>query len=89
MNATGGVQTTPHRTHARALFLAAHARTPDVITRLAQGLDVLFVCLKSHFIIGHVFVECSFDRISSHFHVTYCLIDATCCLTDISDWSQT
>ena len=34
------VQTTPHRTHTRALFLAAHARTPDVITRLAQGLTM-------------------------------------------------
>ena len=32
-----------------------------MITRLAQGLDDLFVCLKSHIIIGHVFVECSFD----------------------------
>ena len=46
MNATGSVQTTPHRTHTRVLFLAAHDRTPDVITRLAQGLDDLFVCLK-------------------------------------------
>ena len=27
------VQTTPHRTHIRALFLVAHARTQDVITR--------------------------------------------------------
>ena len=49
---------TVRTTHA--LFLAAHARTPDVITRLAQGLDDLFVCLKNHSIIGHVFVECSF-----------------------------
>ena len=66
MNVTGGVQTTPHRTHTRALFLAAHARTPDVITRLAQGLDDLFVCLKSHFTTGHVTVECCFDPVSSY-----------------------
>ena len=49
MKATGGGQTIPHRTHTRALFLAAHARTPDVITRLAQGHGDLFVCVKSHF----------------------------------------
>ena len=79
------VQTTPHRTHTCALFLAAHARTQDVITRLAQGLDDLFVCLKSHFIIGHVFVDCSFDRNSSNFLITYCLTDATYCLSDVAD----
>ena len=33
------------RTHV----LAANARTPDVITRLAQGLDDLSVCLKKSF----------------------------------------
>ena len=49
---------------ALELFLAAHARTPDVITRLAQRLDDLFVCLKSHFFIGHAFVEFSFDPVS-------------------------
>ena len=54
------------RTHAH--FLAAHARTPDVSTRLAQGLDDLFVCLESHFIIGHVFVERSFVPVSSFSH---------------------
>ena len=80
-NVTGGVQTTPRNTNTRALFLAAHARTPNMITRLAQGLDDLFVCLKSHFIIGHVFVECSFDPVSSYFLITYCLTDAT-------DWNQ-
>ena len=40
------VQRTPHRTHTRALFLAAHPRTPDVVTHLAPGIDDLFVCLK-------------------------------------------
>ena len=40
VNATGGVQITPLRTHACARFLTAHARTPDVITRLAQGLSM-------------------------------------------------
>ena len=44
-------------------------------------LDVLFVCLESHIIIGHVFVECSFDPPSSFFLITYCLTDAT-------DWNQ-
>ena len=34
---SGGVQRTPRSTHTRALFLAAHSRTPDVITRLAQA----------------------------------------------------
>ena len=52
----------------RGLFLAAHARTPDVITLLAQGLGDLFVCLNSHFIIGHVSVECIFDPASSISH---------------------
>ena len=51
----------------RAPFHAAHARTPDVITRLAQGLHDLFVCLKSHFIIGHVSVEHSFDPFPPNF----------------------
>ena len=69
------------RTHAH-FCLAAHARTPDVITRLAQGR------LKSHFIIRHVFVECAFDPVSSYFLITYCLTDATNCLTDATDWSQ-
>ena len=47
MNARGVVQRTPPRAHTRALFLAAHARLPDVITHLASGsrLDDLFVCL--------------------------------------------
>ena len=79
------VQTTPHRTHTCALFLAAHARTQDVITRLAQGLDDLSVCLKSHFTIGHVFVECFFDSVSSYFLITYCLTDAIYCLSDVAD----
>ena len=59
--------------HTRTL-LAAHARTPDVITRLAQGQVV--------------FVECSFHAISSCFLITYRLPDATRCLTDATDWNQ-
>ena len=82
------VQTTPYRTHTRALFLPAHARTPGVITRLAQGLDDLLVCRKSHLIIGHVIVECSFDPVSSYFLISCCLTDATYCLTDATDWNQ-
>ena len=41
------VQTTPHRTHTRSLCLSAHARSPDVITCFAQGLDDSFVPHKS------------------------------------------
>ena len=33
--------------------------------------------LKNHSIIGHVFVECSFDPVSSYFLITYCLTDVT------------
>ena len=57
MNATERC-TDKHLT-VRTFSPCARLRTPDVNTRLAQGLDDLFVCLKSHFIIGHVFVECS------------------------------
>ena len=64
--------TSPHA-HTRTFSRCARLRTPDVITRL--------VCLKNHSIIGHVFVECSFDPISSYFLITYCLTDAT-------DWNQ-
>ena len=88
MNVTIGVHRTPLRTHTRALFLAVHARTPDVITRLGQGLGNLFVCLKSHSIIGHVFVECSFDPVSSCFLITYCLTDTTYCLSYATDRNQ-
>ena len=42
------VQRTSHHTRT---FLSAHARTPDVIKRLAQRLGDLFVCLESHSII--------------------------------------
>ena len=88
MNATECVQRTPQHTNTRALFLAARARTTDVITRLAQGLDDLFVCLKSHFILGHVCVECSFDPVSSYFLITYCFTDTAYCLSYATDWNQ-
>ena len=88
MNVTRGVHRTPLRTHTRALFLTVHARTPDVVARLGQGLGDLFVCLKSHSIIGHVFVECSFDPVSSYFLITYCLTDTTYCLSYATDGSQ-
>ena len=62
------IQRKPHCTHTHThFFLVAHDRTPGVITHLAPGLDDLFVCLKNHSIIGHVFVERSFDPISSYF----------------------
>ena len=88
MNVTGRVHRTPHRTHTRALFLAAHARTPDAVTRLGQGLGDLFVCLNSHSIIGHVFVECSFNPVSSYFFIKYCLTDTTYCLSYATDGNQ-
>ena len=49
-----GVQRTPHRTHTRALFLAAHARTPDVITHSAQGLTICLCASKKQSTVGHV-----------------------------------
>ena len=73
-----------HERHAHFFSL----RAPDVITHLAQGLDVLFVCLKSHVLIGHVFVECSFDPVSSNFLITCFLTDTTYCFTDATDWNQ-
>ena len=74
--------------HTRTFSRCARVRTPDVSTRLAQGLDDMFVCLKSHFIIGHVFVQCSFDPVPAYFLLIYCLIDATYCLTDATDRNQ-
>ena len=40
------------------------------------------MCPQSHLIIGHVFVECSFDPVSSY------LLTA-CCHTDATGWNQT
>ena len=57
-----------------------------MITRLAQGLDDLFVS-KSHFTTGHVIAECPFDPVSSIFLITYCLTDSTFCLTDATEWN--
>ena len=88
MNATEVYRQTLHCTHTRALSRCARLRTPDVITRLAQGLTICLCALKSHFITGRVFVECSFDPVSSYFLVTYCLTDATYCLTNATDWNQ-
>ena len=79
MNATVCVQITHHLTHTRALFLAAHA---TCVTRLAQGADDSLCVWKSHFIIGHVFVECSFDPVSSYLVIAYYH-------TDTTDWNQT
>ena len=57
-------------------------RAPHVITRLSQGPDDSLCVWKRHFIIGHVFVECSFDTFSSGFLIVYYHTDAT-------DWNQT
>ena len=59
-------QTTPHRTHTRVLFLVAHARTPDVITHVAQSIWAIpCVSLKNCVFSCHVFVECSFGPCDS------------------------
>ena len=60
-----------------------------VIADSAQGLDDLFVCLKNHPIFGHVFVECSFDPVSSYFLFTCYLTDDTCFLSRAIDWNWT
>ena len=66
------------RTHAHSFSL----RTPHVITRLARGPDDSLCVWKSHYIFGHIFVECSFDPDSS------CLLTVHY-LTDATDWNQT
>ena len=57
-----GVQTTPHRSHTRAFFSRCARSYARCDHTFGSRLDDLFVYLKSHFIIGHVFVECSFDH---------------------------
>ena len=48
--------------HTRTYSRCVRLRTPYVITRLAQGLDDLCVCVsKSYFTTGQVIAECSFD----------------------------
>ena len=81
-----GVCTDDTSPYAHAHFFSL--RTPRVITRLAQGLDDSLCVWKSQFIFGHVFVECSFDPVSSYFLITYCLTDTTFCLADATDWNQ-
>ena len=46
------------------------------------------MCLKHHSTVGHVFVQCSFDTVSSCFLITYCLTDTTCCLSYATDGNQ-
>ena len=91
MNATGGVRITPHPyAHTRTFPRCARLRTPDVITRLDQGLDDLFVCVsKSNFATGHVIAECSFGPVSTYFLITYCLTETTYCVPYAIDWNQT
>ena len=55
------------------MFVQRIRSTPHVITRLARGLDGLFVSRKSHSITGHVSVERSFDPASSYFLIIHCL----------------
>ena len=47
----------------RTFSRCARLRTPDVVARLVQGFDDMFVCFKNHSIIAHVSVECSFDPV--------------------------
>ena len=52
------VNTSPYA-HTRLFFSLS---TSYAITRLAQGFDDSLCVWKTHFVIGHVFVECSFDQ---------------------------
>ena len=72
--------TSPY-TRISALF---SVRTLHAITRLAR----YFSCLKSHFVIGYVFAEHSFNQFSSCVLFTYYLTDATDDLADATDWNQ-
>ena len=78
--------TSPYaRTRTFSRCARSHARCDHTF---GSRLDDLCVCFKSHFIIGHVFVECSFDPVSSYSLITYCHTDATYCLTNATDWNQ-
>ena len=75
MNATG-----VYRQHLTArghkhTFLSAH------FTRNHTFGSRHFACLKSQFVIGHVFAEHSFKPVSTYFLFTHYL-------TDASDWNQ-
>ena len=54
------VQTTSAYAHTRTFSRCARSHAP-CDHMFGSRLDDLFVCLKCHFIIGHVFVECSFN----------------------------
>ena len=74
--------------NTRIFSRCALLRTPDVSTRLDQRFADLFVCFKSHFIIGHVFVECSFDTISSFLFASFMVYWRHLLFTGASDWNQ-
>ena len=58
----------------------AHTRTPDVITTFGSGHD-LFVCLRSLFVLVMSLLNVPSTPVSFYFLTTYCLTDATYCLT--------
>ena len=90
MNATGGVQLTPRRTHTRALFLVAHACARQMWLHVwIQGLTICLCVSKSNFATGHVIAECSFDLVSTYFLITYCLTETTYCVSYAIYWNQT
>ena len=70
MNATEGVQTIPHQTHTRALFLVAHFITRDCTCGSwygeSQGMMSLCESSQNHSFTGHVVVGCSFDSNPSY-----------------------
>ena len=74
--------------HTRALFSRCARSDARCDHTFGSRLDDLFVCLKSRFIIGHVFVGCSFNPFSSYFLSTCHLTDGTDYLTDATDWNQ-
>ena len=63
MNATKGAQRRPHRTHTRALFLAAHATCDYTFASRALRFSVPLEKSIHHW---SCLVECSFDPFSSY-----------------------
>ena len=80
MNATGRVQITPHRTHTRALLLAAHTTCDSHVWLKVLTIHCVFRKVISSLVMS--FFECSFDLVSS------CLLTVHN-HTDATDWNQT
>ena len=77
-----GLHPEREKLHAHTRIFSRNARSHARCDHtFGSSFDDLFVCLKSHFLIGCVFVECSLDPVSSYVLITYCLTNATYCLT--------